>query len=97
MTEIEFWDLVDEARSGAATLDEVVNNLRGLLESMPREEVVAFQRFLNVAMSRAYSWDLIAAACFLGCGQSDDGFKDFRAWLIVQGGDTFPSRQPHRL
>jgi hypothetical protein len=89
MTEVEFWGSVDEARSNATALEEVVDNLRGTLESMSREDVVAFQRCLNSVMKRAYSWDLIAAACFLGCGQSDDGFEDFRAWLIAQGHETF--------
>jgi len=50
---------------------------------------VSFQSLLNAVMSRAYTWDLIAAACFLGCGQSDDGFEDFRAWLVAQGQETF--------
>ena len=89
MTEAEFWELVDDANAEADSPDEVVDGLRVALSDMSREDVVAFQSALNAVMSRAYTWDLIAAACFLGCGQSDDGFEDFRAWLVAQGQETF--------
>ena len=36
-----------------------------------------------------YRYDLWAAACLIGGGCSDDGFIDFRAWLIAQGHDWY--------
>jgi len=39
--------------------------------------------------SRACDWNLIGAACFFGFGKSDEGFNDFRAWLISQSRETF--------
>lgn len=89
MTETESWELVNEASAEADSLEGVVDGLREALSDMSRAEVVSFQKALNAVMARAYTWDLIAAACFLGCGQSDDGFEDFRAWLIAQGQETF--------
>jgi hypothetical protein len=89
MTEIEFWEVLDDVADDTDTVDEVVDGLRDVLEAMPREQVVAFQVAFNTVMARAYTWDLIAAACFIGCGKSDDGFEDFRAWLVAQGKDTF--------
>lgn len=89
MTEPEFWNLIDEARQEVETLEDVVDYLRVTLELLSLDDVVDFQRVLNTVLAQAYSWELIAAACFLGCGLSDDGFLDFRAWLVVQGRDTF--------
>lgn len=83
-----FWDLLDncflnyDADDGLALLETKLSDSR-------RSEVVRFQHFLNDIMVRACHWDLIGAACFFGCGQSDDGFQDFRAWLISQGRETF--------
>jgi Protein of unknown function (DUF4240) len=36
-------------------------------------------------MTNAYRWDLWGAAYVIGGGCSDDGFIDFRSWLVAQG------------
>ncbi len=87
MSEDSFWDIIHTSFS--SDRDDPVPVYEALLEAMPREQVVEFQRMLDRVMTRAYRWDLIGAACFLGCGQSDDGFEDFRAWLISLGRATF--------
>lgn len=90
MDEQQFWNAIENHVSPSADgRDEALDGLQSFLKTLPRNEVVAFQRALNVVLARAYSWDLIGAACFLGCGQSDDGFEDFRAWLISKGRVTY--------
>jgi hypothetical protein len=88
MNEDSFWQIIEECFS-RGNPDERLEAYVARLEELPHEEVVEFQRVLNSVMVRAYRWDLIGAACFLGCGQSDDGFEDFRAWLISLGRETF--------
>jgi Protein of unknown function (DUF4240) len=36
-------------------------------------------------MAESYHWDLWGAAYLLNFGSSDDGFDDFRGWLLAQG------------
>ena len=89
MNETRFWEMIESAFPSHRHLDEGLDSLTDHLKRLTREEVLAFQQCLNDVMVRAYTWDLIAAATFVGFGQSDDGFEDFRAWLVAQGRSTF--------
>jgi hypothetical protein len=50
-------------------------------------------------MSQAYRWDLWGAAYIIEGGCSDDGFTDFRSWLISMGRDIYETalRDPESL
>lgn len=89
MTEQQFWVIIENCFDHQIASDDELARLEVVLRRLPRSEVVSFQENLRKVMARAYSWELIAGACFLGCGQSDDGFEDFRAWLVSRGRDTF--------
>lgn len=100
MTETQFWKLIDAAYKRVngdreAQLELILEKL----ESKDLEEIVEFQKRLNEQISRAYRWDVIGAACFIGVGQSDDGFLDFRAWLVAQGRETYEAvlADPQRI
>ena len=81
-----FWQLIDSTRRRSkGDQDEHINALTTALSELPEDEIVAFARIFNVFWARAYSWDLWAAAYIIGGGCSDDGFMDFRAWLISKG------------
>lgn len=89
INEDTFWKIIDDCFSDDT--EDQLGEYEARLEEMSREQVLEFQRTLNAVMARAYRSDLIGAACFLGCGQSDDGFEDFRAWLVSHGHETFES------
>ena len=90
MNASSFWDIIDRSRSESeGDKDAQLDILTAQLKTLPREEVIDFKNRLNEAMARAYTWDLIGAAHFIGCGASDDGFMDFRAWLVSLGHGTF--------
>ncbi len=90
MDESTFWQLIDESRAKSGGDKQTqLELLRRQLEALPPEEVISFKQRLNEAMGRAYTWDLIGAAHFIGCGGSDDGFMDFRAWLVSLGHTMF--------
>lgn len=90
LPESEFWRLIESAFDpDDADIEEGIDELRRVMTAWPREKVVSFQRTLNAQMQRAYRWNLIAASCVVGAGQSDDGFEDFRAWLITRGQAVF--------
>ena len=87
--ETRFWNLIHSSFVHGRSEHDGVHALAASLESMPQAEVVAFQDTLTAVIERAATYDLNGGACLVGHGNSDDGFLDFRAWLISQGRETF--------
>jgi hypothetical protein len=63
--------------------------LRALLLKLPPEEVLAFRDHVFELMNVAFRWELWGAAYLIAGGCSDDGFADFRSWLISMGCRVF--------
>jgi hypothetical protein len=101
----EFWALIGETRRGVESAPR--DRKKGqqnrryleLLSAMTPDQLVGFKRAFEERMREAYTWDLWAAAYIIGGGCSNDGFRDFRAWLIAQGRQTFEAavRDPETL
>jgi hypothetical protein len=87
MTLDEFWDHVHKSRrkDPEAHVERLVKRLAKLLP----EEIIDFDYWWNVMHAEAYDWDLWGAAYLINGGCSDDGFIDFRSWLVLQGRDVF--------
>lgn len=66
-----------------------LEELQRLLRALPPQEIVGFRDRLLEQMDAAFLWDLWAAAYLIAGGCSDDGFTDFRAWLISMGRRVF--------
>src|SRR3712207_5718267 len=82
----KFWSVIDTSRQAASGEPGAhVGTLRAALKEMDADEIVAFDRIFREHLARAYTWDLWGAAYLIGDGCSDDGFNDFRAWLISKG------------
>lgn len=86
-----FWRLIASAkeRFGQDTTASA-NWLQEQLTAMAPEESLRFQTFMVNYSNYACCYGLWNAAivlCESGC--SDDGFIDFRAWLIAQGKDIY--------
>lgn len=76
----EFYALIDSARddSDADLLFEVLNEL-------PDDEVVAFSSVFRAELARLNRWSVRGAGYVASGGLGDDGFRDFRSWLIGKG------------
>lgn len=86
MDKAGFWKLIDSSRHAAGDdAEEQLDTLGELLSALPPDEIVAFDRILSEYHARAYAWSLWGAAYLIGGGCSDDGFMDFRGWLISRG------------
>jgi hypothetical protein len=89
MTEDAFWELVESARAAVddsvTAADDVADELVRRLTALPLAGIVDFQRVFDRLQDAAYRWDLWAAAALVNGGCSDDGFMDFRGWLVAQG------------
>ena len=81
-----FWKIIDTSRKKAKRdPNEQLERLRERLEDLDPAAIVEFGTIFNEYSSRAYTWELWAAAYLIGGGCSDDGFLDFRGWLISKG------------
>lgn len=56
---------------------------------MSREDIIVFNRIYHQKMRRAYTWDLWAAGYIIGRGCSDDGFTEFRNYVIGHGREFY--------
>ncbi len=82
-----FWSIIDS--TVGPDMDAQIETLGNTLVEMPREEMIAFNADFARASNEAYRWDLWGAAYVINGGCSDDGFIDFRSWLIAQGKDVY--------
>jgi hypothetical protein len=86
----EFWNIVESSKARSeGSHDRHAELLAEHLSALSPDEVIAFQRIFDELADRAYSWPLWGAAYIIGGGCSDDGFIDFRSWLISMGRDTY--------
>jgi hypothetical protein len=81
-----FWKLIDESRVAArGVINDQADFIVGKLLRLSETEIIAFESIFWRLMAEAYDASLWDAAEIIGCGCGDDGFEDFRAWLIAQG------------
>jgi hypothetical protein len=88
----QFWALIEDARCqvpGAMDGEMIAARATVLLQAFPCEEIVAAGQILWDLMAESYRRPLGAAAYMINGGCSDDGFDDFRGWLIMQGRAVF--------
>src|SRR5215217_2064689 len=78
-----FWKIIEESyRPDAIDHFEALMDRLGQLKWF---EVVEFQARFDEAVAEANNLDLWGAAYLINGGCSDDGFRDFRVWLIGRG------------
>ena len=88
----QFWKLIEKTHQSSQgaphkQADLLVDELAKLSEA----DILSCQSILDDMMDKAYIaelWD-VAFIMASGWGCSDDGFMDFRAWLIGQGKDVY--------
>ena len=87
-----FWRLIEDARRQVPDETDgeaVAARATALLSAYPRDEIVAAGPVLRKLLAESYRSPLWAAAYMINGGCSDDGFDDFRGWLIMQGREVF--------
>lgn len=89
MDTVEFWNLIEASARHSRDPDERADWLTDELAGRSAPEIVGFEEVLDELSSVAMTWQMWAAADRLKNGCSDDGFTDFRAWLVGLGRDTF--------
>ncbi len=91
MNHKEFWSLIDEVNREAESWnqDSILLTTQEKLLQLPLQEIIGFHNYLRWYMDLADTPNLVAAAVAINDGTSDDGFTDFRAWLVSQGQEVY--------
>lgn len=101
MDAAQFWKLIESSRRGFdpdrvdGNMQQQLEELRSLLSKLPPREIVGFRDHFLARMDAAFLWDLWGAAYIIAGGCSDDGFVDFRSWLISMGRRVFENAVSH--
>lgn len=86
-----FWKLIQEAKAACGQdMDAMTAFLKERLVSIEPEQAQNFHNIIHAYEDLADKfglWDAAGIVKEYGC--SDDGFIDFRAWLIAQGRETY--------
>ena len=82
----DFWAVIGRATADRpASPGEVAKRAAADLATYDPEEIVAWARHLDKVMVASGTQDLWAAAYLINGGCSDEGFDNFRGWLIAHG------------
>ncbi|MFG6195298.1 DUF4240 domain-containing protein [Nonomuraea sp. JJY05] len=89
MDEDAFWTLIEQSSRETSTRKARLRWLEERLSALPLDEVIDFQKWLDICEYRSNTWNLwVAYHASVPLG-SDDGFLYFRRWLISLGRETF--------
>jgi hypothetical protein len=96
----DFWAVIDRAtadRPGSPA--EVAKRVTAELGERAPDEIVAWGRHLDKVLAASGKEDLWAAAYLINGGCSEEGFDNFRGWLIANGRDVVARavREPDSL
>ena len=91
MSEILFWELIEQSRTKSDSDSEFLDILKDKLEAMSAPEIKKFQKLLLETTNELEHWDVWALAYIVRGGCGDDGFDYFKAWVIAKGKEAFES------
>jgi len=90
MDTTEFWELIDKTRDAANGNAEIQSELlTEELVKLPAEEIISFERIFDDLKDNAYIGNLWDAATIIMYGCGDDGFQEFREWLVGRGKEVY--------
>ena len=85
-----FWELIDQGREQCSQdVYTLAQWLEDRLMELGPEQALNFDYISHAYRAAAYKYGLWNAASILCDGCTDDGFTDFRGWLIAQGRDVY--------
>jgi len=84
-----YWQIIENSLTTADTLEQQEEFLINELEQLTAEDIIGFRLRTEYFMFLSYSSELWCAATIMNDGCSDDGYQNFRLWLISQGKQIF--------
>lgn len=101
MNKDQFWDIIDSVNRSAPAVDQDTF-LRSVTETLcqyPVADIMDWHLILEEYRHAAYRDNLWSASASIGAHSTDDGFIDFRCWLISRGKEAYMNalRNPDSL
>ncbi len=87
MDDIKFWQIIEETQAPSA--EEQERKLYERLNRLSEKEVLEFERTVSIRYWELYSRELWGVAYLYTGFCSDDGFMDWRKWIIFCGKEAF--------
>ena len=87
-----FWRVIDEVNSKVLATDQdgiIQATKEKLCFEYSQQEIAVWSNYQQYYRDLADTSGLFAASCCLNDCMSDDGFNDFRMWLISQGKEVY--------
>jgi len=85
-----FWELIDKTREAAnGDARKQSDLLTEELTNLPEEEIISFDQIFRDLKDKAYIGNLWDAAIVIMGGCGDDGFQEFREWLVGRGKEAY--------
>jgi len=81
----EFWQIIDNVKDS----ENPYRDIKIHLDKLPIGKLISYQEHFDIFHSKAYRWDIWIAVSIGNNGCSDDGFTDFRNWLISRGKNVY--------
>jgi hypothetical protein len=93
MNKDAFWQMIDDAKTDSGgDYDVMKKTLTERLSRMNPQEIILYKDINDQYVQAADMAEIYEAGCALNCGGlGDDGFTDFRCWLIGQGKEVYMS------
>ncbi|GEM_PF-207284 len=89
VTDSKFWDIIQDSRKESSDDDTFIEIITDKLVRLSIPDIYEFEKIYDQYHDKAYTTNLWAAANIINGGCSDDGFMDFRAWLISRGKEAY--------
>lgn len=89
----EFWSLVHRSRQETSSCEAQAQWLEASLVGLGKEEIIGFENNLLKQVSLLQTFDHLAAHFMIESYTSDDTFRDFQSWLVMQGQERFEQAQ----
>lgn len=91
MNHNQFWTIIDSANQEVSHQDHnaLFQKVKQALVRYSAEDIMDWERIRMEYHNEAYRFDLWAASAALGAHYTDDGFADFRCWLISCGREVY--------
>ncbi len=88
MTEIEFWDIINDCRQ-IRDIENRIDCIADKLSRLSEIKILGFEKVLREKLHQFSDYGILAALYLIEGSASDDGFLYFRCRLILEGKELF--------
>jgi len=84
-----YWSIIEKSLQNTNSQDEQEQFLIREISKLTPKEMIGFRLRTDKLLFDTYNSEMWCAGYIMNGGCSDDGFEDFRNWIISRGKDTY--------